>query len=100
MPATGSEYALLQKKLRHDNMLQQVYSHRSKAIEREKYLLASERDNLEEQWNNLQNGVEKLSPALQRYYMGKIAELDGTLWLLKSVSDVSWQLWRVLKSYD
>ena len=79
MPAKGSEYALLQKKLRHENMLQQVSSSRSKAIERAKYLLASERNNLEEQRNNLQYGVEKLSPALQRYYLGKIAELDGKI---------------------
>ena len=42
-----------------------------------KYLLASERNTLEEQRNNLQHGVEKLPPALQRYYLGKIAELDG-----------------------
>ena len=79
MPAEGSEDALLQKKLRHDNMLQQVSSHRSKAIEREKYLLASERNNLEEQGSNLQHGVEKLPPALQRYYLGKIADLDGKI---------------------
>ena len=79
MPATRTEYALLQKKLRHENMQQQVSSHRSKALEREKYLLASERNNLEEQRNNLQYGVEKLSPPLQRYYLGKIAELDGEI---------------------
>ena len=79
MPATWTEYALLQKKLRHENMLQQASSQRSKAIEREKYLLASERNNLEQQRNNLQYGVEKLPPALQRYYLGKIAELDGKI---------------------
>ena len=79
MPAKGSEYALLQKKLRHENMLQQVSSHRSKALERAKYLLASERNSLQEQRNNLQHGVEKLSPAVQRYYLGKIAELDGKI---------------------
>ena len=58
-------------------MQQQISSHRSKALEREKYLLASERNNLEEQRNNLQYGVDELSPSLQRYYLGKIAELDG-----------------------
>ena len=79
MPAKGSEYALLQKKLRHENMQQQVSSHRSKALEREKYLLASERSNLEEHRNNLQYGVEKLSRALQWYYLGKIAEPDGKI---------------------
>ena len=67
-------------------MLQQVSSHRSKALERAKYQLASERNSLEEQRNNLQYGVEKLSPPLERYYLGKIAELDGKSLHLKSAS--------------
>ena len=50
-----------------------------RSSKRAKYLLASERNNLQEQRDNLQYGVEKLSPALQKYYLGKIAGLDGKL---------------------
>ena len=76
MPARSVEYALLQRKYKYENLLKQISSHRSQAREREKYYLASQRNNLEEQRGNLRNGLERLSPSVQAYYLDKIARLD------------------------
>ena len=79
MPAKGTEYALLQRKLQRENLLQEISSHRSRAREREKYYLASQRNSLEEQRGNLRYGLEKLPPPLRAYYTEKIAELDARI---------------------
>ena len=79
MPARGSEYALLQRKYQHENMLQEVASHSSRAREREKYFLASQRNGLEEQRGNLRYGLEKLPPPMQVYYTERIAQLDAQI---------------------
>ena len=76
MPAKGAEYALLQRKRQLENLLQEISSHRSRAREREKYYLASHRNSLEQQRGNLHHGLEKLTPSVQAYYLGRIAQLD------------------------
>ena len=75
MPAKGAEYALLQRKYLRENLLKEVSSHRSRARESERYLLAAQRNGLEEQRQNLHSGLERLPVSLRRYYMGRIAEL-------------------------
>ena len=75
MPASVSDYALLQRKYQRENLLQEVSSHRSSAREREKYHLAAHRNSLEEQRANLRDGLERLSVPVQDYYLGRIADL-------------------------
>ena len=79
MPAKGSEYALLQKKLARENMLKEESSHRSRAMEREKYRVASQRNGLEEQRMNLRYGLEKLPVRLHQYYLERINNLTGKI---------------------
>ena len=79
MSTTGTEYALLQKKHKYENMLQHLSSHRAAARERQKYYMASEHNSLEVQRNNLRNGLERLSPPVRAYYLGNIAELDARI---------------------
>ena len=79
MPERGSEYALLQRKYQHENLLQEVASHRSRAREREKYFIASQRNGLEEQRGNLRNGLERLPPPMRRYYLDRINQLDAKI---------------------
>ena len=79
MPSGGAEYALLQRKYKYENLLQHLSSHRTAAREREKYYMASERNNLEQQRNNLRNGLERLAPPVRAYYLGNIAELDARI---------------------
>ena len=43
---------------------------------KEKYYLASHRNSLEQQRGNLHAGLEKLTPSVQAYYLGRIAQLD------------------------
>ena len=75
MPAKGAEYALLQRKYLRENLLKEVSSHRSRARETEKYLLAAQRKGLEEQRQNLRGGLERLPLSVRGYYMERIAEL-------------------------
>ena len=75
MPGKGGEYALLQRKYLRENLLKEISSHRSRARESERYLLAAQRNGLEEQRQNLRGGLERLSPSLRRYYMERIADL-------------------------
>ena len=75
MPAKGSEYALLQRKYLRENLLREISSHRSRARESEKYLLAAQRNGLEEQRQNLRGGLERLPLGVRAYYMERIADL-------------------------
>ena len=75
MPARGTEYALLQKKYARENLLQEISSHRSRARETEQYLLASQRNSLEEQRGNLRYGLEKLPLSIRQYYLERINNL-------------------------
>ena len=75
MPAKGAEYALPQRKYLRENLLKEVSSHRSRARETEKYLLAAQRNGLEEQRQNLRGGLERLPLSVRGYYMARIADL-------------------------
>ena len=75
MPAKGGEYALLQRKYLRENLLKEISSHRSRARETEMYLLAAQRNGLEEQRQNLRAGLERLPPSVRGYYMSRIADL-------------------------
>ena len=75
MPAKGSEYALLQRKYLRENLLREISSHRSRARESERYLLAAQRNGLEEQRQNLRGGLERMPLGVRAYYMERIADL-------------------------
>ena len=75
MPAKGGAYALYQRKLLRENLLQEVSTHRSRAREAEKYQLAAQRNNLEKQRQNLRVGLERLPIGVCRYYMQRVDEL-------------------------
>ena len=63
------------------NMLKRLSSHREAAREREreKYYMASLRNNLEEQRGNLRNGLERLSPPVEAYYLENVAQLTARI---------------------
>ena len=75
MPGKGAEYALHKKRLLRENLLKEVASHRSRARETEKYLLASQRNGLEQQRDSLRVGLEKLPVEVRQYYMNRMVDL-------------------------
>ena len=79
MPAKGTEYTLLQMKYARENKLKEETAHRSRAREVEKYLLASQRNDLEVQRHNLRYGLEKLPLSVRRYYIDRINDLTGKI---------------------
>ena len=81
MPASGAEYALLQRKCKYENMRKRLSSHREAARGwgREKYYMASQRNGLEEQRANLRNGIERLSPPVKAYHLDNIAQLTAQI---------------------
>ena len=85
MPTKGAEYALLQKKYKFENVLEQLSSHRSRAREKERYLRASQRNELEQQRNNLRDGMDRLPEPLQQYYGLQIKELEAGIKANKNV---------------
>ena len=78
MPGKGIESALLQK-YRFDNIRQTVASHRDRERERERYMLAANRNMLEQQRANLKNGLERLPVPTRQYYMEQIQNLDNQI---------------------
>ena len=79
MPGKGIEYALLQRKYRFDNIRQTVASHRDRGREKERYMLAANRNMLQQQRANLKNGLERLPVATRQYYMEQIQNLDNQI---------------------
>ena len=79
MPGKGIEYALLNKKYRFDNIRQTVASHRDREREKERYMLAANRNMLQQQKANLKNSLERLPVATQQYYMEQIQNLDNQI---------------------
>ena len=68
MPAKGSDYALKEES-----------THRSRARVAEQYLLASQRNNLEEQQMNLRYGLENLPVSVRQHYLERINNLTGKI---------------------
>ena len=89
MPAMGIEYALLQHKYQYENMRQEVSSHQSRARERERYLLASQRNGLEEQRGNLWSGLERLPVPMRGYYLEKLRSSMRRSMLLENATRCS-----------
>ena len=79
MPAKGSDYALSQRMLARENMLKEESTHRSRVMETEKYRLASQRNDLEEQRMNLRYGLEKMPVSVRQYYLERINNLTGQI---------------------
>ena len=76
MPGKGIEYALLAKKYRFDNIRQTVASHRDREREKERYMLAANRNMLQQQKANLKNSLERLPVPTRQYYMEQIQNFD------------------------
>ena len=79
MPEKGIEYALLQRKYRFDHIRQTVASHRDREREKERYMLAANRNMLQQQRANLKNGLERLPVATRQYYIEQIQNLDNQI---------------------
>ena len=79
MPGQGAEYALLQRKYQFENIRQTVASHRERARERERYMLASYRNTLQQQRANIKNGLERLPVPTRQYYLEQIQNLDNKI---------------------
>ena len=71
----GSEYALLQMKRAHENKLKEATAHRTRARVVENYMLASRRNDLEVERQNLNNYSQRLPPELQQHYARRINDL-------------------------
>ena len=67
------------RKYRFDNIRQTVASHRDMAREKERYMLAADRNMLQQQKANFKNGLERLPVATRQYYMGQIQKLDNQI---------------------
>ena len=61
MPGKGIEYALLNKKYRFDNIRQTVASHRDREREKERYMLAANRNMLQQQRANFTKWFGKVT---------------------------------------
>ena len=85
MPGKGAEYALNKNRHLRENLLKEVASHRSRARETEKYLLASQRNSLEQQRDSLRVGLEKLPIEIRQHYMERMAELSRRIDRSKSL---------------
>ena len=67
------------RKYRFDNIRQTVASHRDREREKERYMLAANRNMLQQQKANLKNGLERLPLATRQYYMEQIQSLDNEI---------------------
>ena len=67
------------KKYRFDNIRQTVASHRDREREKERYMLAANRNMLQQQRANLKNGLERLPVPTRQYYMEQIQNLDNQI---------------------
>ena len=79
MPGQGAEYALLQRKCQFENIRQTVASRRERARGRERYMLASYRNSLQQQRANIKNGLERLPVPTHQYYLEQIQNLDNKI---------------------
>ena len=64
------------KKYRFDNIRQTVASHRDREREKERYMLAANRNMLQQQKANLKNSLERLPVPTRQYYMEQIQNFD------------------------
>ena len=59
------------RKYRFDNIRQTVASHRDREREKERYMLAANRNMLQQQRANLMNGLDRLPVPTRQCYMGQ-----------------------------
>ena len=67
------------KKYRFDNIRQTVASHRDREREKGRYMLAANRNMLQQQRANLKNGLERLPVPTRQYYMEQIQNHDNQI---------------------
>ena len=79
----GSDYYLLQMKLARENLLSHVSTQRERSRVVQDYALASRRNGLENERQNLKHYAEKLPTGLQSFYFTRIGQLTDDIGKLK-----------------
>ena len=67
------------RKYRFDNIRQTVASHRDREREKKRYMLAANRNMLQQQRANLKNGLDRLPVPTRQYYLEQIQNLDNDI---------------------
>ena len=75
MPQQSSNYAFLQMKYARGNKLKEISSHRDRARVVEQYTLASRRNDLEVERQNIRHYAQRLPAPIQNYYFDRINDL-------------------------
>ena len=79
----GSDYYLLQMKLARENLLNHVSSQRDRSRVVQDYALASRRNGLEHERNELKSYADKIPTGLQPFYFTRIGQLTDDIGKLK-----------------
>ena len=72
---SSSDYALLKKAIRHENQREQIFKHQERYRSQAKHRLAIQRQSLEQNRNIMIQQTHTLSPAMQKYYHERLAQL-------------------------
>ena len=83
MRKKGGDYHLLQMKLARGNLINHVSSQRERSRVIQDYALASNRNNLEVERQNLKHAAETLPTGLQAFYFARINQLTDDIGKLK-----------------
>ena len=72
---SSSDYALLKKAIRHENQREKISKHQERWRSAAKHKLAIQRQSLEQNRNLMIQQTHTLSPAMQKYYHERLAQL-------------------------
>ena len=72
---SSSDYALLKKAIRHENQRENISKHQERYRSQAKHRLAIQRQSLEQNRNLMIQQTHTLSPAMQKYYHERLAQL-------------------------
>ena len=72
---SSSDYALLKKAIRHENQREKISKHQERYRSQAKHRLAIQRQSLEQNRNLMIQQTHTLSPAMQKYYHERLAQL-------------------------
>ena len=72
---SSSDYALLKKAIRHENQREKISKHQERYRSQAKHRLAILRQSLEQNRNFMIQQTHTLSPAMQKYYHERLAQL-------------------------
>ena len=72
---SSSDYALLKKAIRNENQREKISKHQERYRSQTKHRLAIQRQSLEQNRNLMIQQTHALSPAMQKYYHERLAQL-------------------------